>query len=265
MGNCVEAAGSKLCNLIFFCKMFTKSIEIISQINKLGDGSSEKNVADVLSYAYKVFGAKLVFATSLGAEDQALTDMIARYTPQIGVFTLDTGRLPHETYETIEQTQQRYGLKVEILFPEKAEVEEMVNAHGPNLFYKSVEQRKLCCTVRKVNVLRRKLQNFDAWICGLRAEQSVTRSDLKIAERDDANGLIKICPLANWSTEQVWDYIRKNNIPYNKLHDTGYPSIGCEPCTRAIKEGEDLRAGRWWWEQPEHKECGLHFKEKGKK
>ncbi|MDO8301847.1 MAG: phosphoadenylyl-sulfate reductase [Sedimentisphaerales bacterium] len=239
--------------------MFTKSIDIIKRLNGLGESTTDKGVADVLLQAGEAFGTKLVFATSLGAEDQVLTELIARYALPIRIFTLDTGRLPQETYETIEQIRQRYNIHIEMLSPEKAEVEKIVNEHGPNLFYKSVELRKLCCTVRKVHVLRRKLRDFDAWICGLRAEQSVTRSQLKIAEWDEANGLIKLCPLANWSTEQVWQYIREHNVPYNKLHDAGYPSIGCAPCTRAIKEGEDLRAGRWWWEQPEHKECGLHW------
>jgi phosphoadenosine phosphosulfate reductase len=159
----------------------------------------------------------------------------------------------------IEKTRRRYGLEIEVLVPDRLQVEAMAAWHGADLFYDSVENRKLCCHVRKVNVLKRELAGLDAWICGLRREQSVTRTDVQRVEWDDANGLIKINPLADWTTQQVWDYIRANDVPYNVLHDSGYPSIGCAPCTRAIAAGEDIRAGRWWWESPEHKECGLHL------
>ena len=223
------------------------------------------NPAEVLVSASRIFGNKLAFATSLGAEDQVLTDMISRFAPSLAIFTLDTGRLPQETYDLIEATRQKYRLKIEIISPDEAALDAMVTEHGPDLFYQTVELRQLCCGVRKVQPLQRKLKNLDAWICGLRQEQSVTRAELKIADWDEANGLVKICPLANWSTEQVWDYLRQNQAPYNRLHGQGYPSIGCAPCTRAIKAGEDIRAGRWWWESPEHKECGLHaHRSKGK-
>jgi phosphoadenosine phosphosulfate reductase len=205
------------------------------------------------------FGDKIGLATSFGAEDQVLTDMLCKVIKQPVIFTLDTGRLPEETYEVMEATRKKYGIEIEVLFPERAEMEEMVNKCGPNLFYGSIEARKLCCRVRKIGPLRRKLSELDVWICGLRAEQSVTRTELEKIECDNAFGLIKVCPLADWSLERVWEYIRKGDVPYNKLHDGGFPSIGCEPCTRAVKPGEDVRAGRWWWEEPEHKECGLHL------
>jgi len=205
------------------------------------------------------FEGHVALATSFGAEDQVLTDMLCKIDNQPSVFTLDTGRLPEETYEVMQATRERYGIQIDVLFPDYKEVEEMVNKFGPNLFYTSVEARKLCCRVRKIEPLKRKLSGLQAWICGLRAEQSVTRIDLQPIEVDENFGLIKVSPLVDWTTEQVWDYIRENKVPYNKLHDKGYSSIGCAPCTRAIRTGEDIRAGRWWWEEPEHKECGLHL------
>lgn len=221
--------------------------------------AKEMSASELLSYAFKKFGEKVAIASSFGAEDMVLIDMASRLIPKPRVFTLDTGRLPQETYELIERVRERYNIQIEIYFPEKEKVEEMVKKHGPNLFYQSVELRKLCCQVRKVEPLKRALSGLSAWICGLRREQSVTRSQIEKVEIDEANGgILKINPLADWSTAQVWDYIRKNKVPYNALHDRGYPSIGCLPCTRAVKPGEDIRAGRWWWESPEHKECGLH-------
>lgn len=204
------------------------------------------------------FGPRMALATSLGAEDQVLTDMLCKQASNPQVFTLDTGRLPPETYDTIDATNRRYGIRIEMLFPDREQVERMVREGGPNLFYDSVENRKRCCFVRKVEPLRRKLATLDAWITGLRREQAVTRAEVPPVQWDEGNGLIKVNPLADWTTEQVWDYIRRHDVPYNPLHDKGYPSIGCAPCTRAVAPGEDLRAGRWWWEQPEHKECGLH-------
>jgi phosphoadenosine phosphosulfate reductase len=218
------------------------------------------SVEELLKYLAVQFGDKIALATSFGAEDQVLTDMLCKASKSPGIFTLDTGRLPEETYEVMEATRKKYGIEIEILFPEHKRVEEMVNKYGPNLFYGSIEARKLCCQIRKIEPLKRKLNVLQAWICGLRAEQSVTRTELNKIATDNTFGLIKICPLANWSEDKVWDYIRKNDIPYSKLHAKGFPSIGCEPCTRAVKVGEDIRSGRWWWENPEHKECGLHAK-----
>ena len=190
-------------------------------------------------------GDRVAFASSLGAEDQVVTDMLAKITGKPKIFTLDTGRLPEATYQLIDTTRRKYGIDIEILFPDRQKVEEMTNAYGPNLFRDSIENRKLCCRVRKIEPLKRKLATLDAWICGLRSEQSVTRKGLAAVEFDDAFGLIKINPLADWTDWQVWEYIKANNVPYSVLHDAGFPSIGCEPCTRAITQGEDIRAGRW--------------------
>lgn len=214
---------------------------------------------DILLWAESVFAKeKLAFASSLGAEDQVLTHMIHNRNMDISIFTIDTGCLYPESLQLINQTEQKYGFQYEILRPEESSVQEMVSAHGEDLYYKSLELRKNCCRVRKIVPLKKKLDDLDAWICGLRREQSVTRTDLEKVAWDEVFGLVKINPLADWSENQIWDYIRENQIPYHALHDKGYPSIGCVPCTRAIKEGEDVRAGRWWWENKENKECGLH-------
>lgn len=223
---------------------------------------------ELLIYFLDSFQGSLALASSIAAEDQVLTDMICKINPAVKIFTLDTGRLPEETYDVIDKTRRKYGIQIEMLFPDHTQVEEMVNDHGPNLFKESVENRKLCCQVRKIEPLKRALDGFDAWICGLRKEQSITRTQLEPIEWDQQFELIKVSPLLSWSNEQVWEYIRENDVPYNALHDQGYPSIGCNCCTRPIKDGEDIRAGRWWWESPEHKECGLHLNkqvEKGSK
>jgi len=217
-----------------------------------------KGPEEVLRWAYRTFGPKVAFATSLGLEDQVLTDMIARTARRIPIFTLDTGRLFPETYDLIERTCRQYGLHIRVCFPEAARVTRMVEEHGINLFRKSVELRKLCCRVRKVEPLKKALAGLEAWIVGLRSGQAATRSVVKVVDWDEANGLLKISPLADWSLEDVWRYIRARNVPYNPLHDRGFPSIGCACCTRAVRPGEDIRAGRWWWELPEHRECGLH-------
>ena len=219
----------------------------------------------VIAWGLNRFSAlRMNLATSFGAEDQVLADMVVRIDKKIGIFTLDTGRLPQETYDVMELTRSRYGISIEALFPEKDAVEALLAAHGPNQFYRSVELRKSCCHVRKVLSLKKKLSTLSVWICGLRREQAVTRGQVSKVEWDEANGLFKLNPLADWTEKQVWDYIKANDLPYNRLHDQGYPSIGCAPCTRAVKPGEDVRAGRWWWENPEHKECGLHTRDKGK-
>lgn len=212
----------------------------------------------LLAWAAARFGPRLAFASSLGAEDQVLTDMIARLAPSMAIFTIDTGRLPQETHDLLEATRARYGLAIEVLLPQAQDVEELVNCQGTNSFRCGVQQRKACCHARKVKPLCRRLAGLDAWVTGLRREQAVTRSDLRSVEWDEAHGLVKINPLADWTQQQVWDYIAARGVPYNALHDRGYPSIGCAPCTRAVEPGQDVRAGRWWWEQPEHKECGLH-------
>ena len=204
------------------------------------------------------FGARVALATSMGIEDQIITRMLVDVctTPQI--FTLDTGRLPQETYDVIAVTNESYDLRIEMLFPDRRDVEPLLNAQGPEMFRHSVEARRACCRARKVLPLKRKLAGLRAWITGLRQEQALTRRNVPRIEWDSDNDLIKINPLADWTTGQVWAYAREHGMPYNQLHDLGYSSIGCAPCTRAVSDGEDLRAGRWWWEQPEHKECGLH-------
>lgn len=204
------------------------------------------------------FGNRLVLASSLAVEDQVLTDMAVAIDPSVSIITLDTGRLPRETHETIQATQNYYDIDIRVLSPDPARVEAMVGRHGPDLFYESVEKRKLCCQVRKIEPLRRALQEKEVWVCGLRREQSVTRTELERIQWDEQFGLIKLAPLLDWRIDAVWEYVRRHDVPYNVLHERGYPSIGCAPCTRAVRDGRDLRAGRWWWEPPEHKECGLH-------
>lgn len=202
--------------------------------------------------------APVVFANSFGAEDMVLTDLIGRYYPAIEMFTLDTGRLPEETYSLMQQVEDRYHIHIRLYFPESTAVEEYVAQHGPNGFYDSVELRKACCHMRKVVPLKRALRGKRAWITGLRRDQAPTRKDLTEVEFDPDNGLQKISPLLDWELSDVWAYLKEFRVPYNLLHDKGYTSIGCAPCTRAITPGEDVRAGRWWWENPETKECGLH-------
>ncbi|MBM4104665.1 MAG: phosphoadenylyl-sulfate reductase [Planctomycetes bacterium] len=214
---------------------------------------------EILDYVAGLFDGKIAFATSFGAEDQVLTDMLWRLGRKIRIFTLDTGRLPQETYDVMEAVKEKYNLDIKVYFPDALRVETMVGQKGPNLFYRSVENRKSCCQVRKVEPLRRALTGLEAWICGLRREQAVTRQNIETVAWDEQFELFKICPLALWSQQDVWNYIQQNNVPYHPLHDKGYPSIGCAPCTRAIGPDEDIRAGRWWWEEPEHKECGLHW------
>jgi len=213
---------------------------------------------EIISFVAGEFPGKVCFASSLGLEDQAITHMIASSGIAVSIFTMDTGRLFQETHSLIDRTRERYGIDIKVIFPERKAVESMVRQHGMNLFYKSIENRILCCGVRKKEPSKRVLKGMSAWISGLRRTQSSTRRGLHVAEWDEDNGLFKFSPLAFWSLEQVWEYIRRNNVPYNPLHDKGFPSIGCMPCTRAIKPGEDIRSGRWWWEDASRKECGLH-------
>ena len=202
-----------------------------------------------------------VFASSLGAEDMVLTDLIVREGLPIGIFSLDTGRLPAETHDLIATVRRHYGLTLRLYYPRHDLVEAWTSEHGINAFYESVELRKGCCHVRKVEPLQRALAGQRAWITGMRAQQASTRDGLPLRSVDTANGgLEKFNPLAEWSESEVWAYIRQHGVPYNALHDRFYPSIGCAPCTRAVAAGEDVRAGRWWWENPESKECGLHVR-----
>lgn len=204
---------------------------------------------------------EVTFANSLGAEDMVLADLILSEKLPIEIFSLDTGRLPAETYTLMGEVEQHYGTRLKVFFPDGNAVEQYVRNNGINAFYDSVELRKGCCYIRKVEPLRRALAGKKAWITGMRAGQSATRTDLPLREFDAGNGLEKYNPLADWSEQEVWAYIRIFSVPYNALHDQFYPSIGCAPCTRAIAVGEDVRAGRWWWEHPDSKECGLHVKE----
>jgi phosphoadenosine phosphosulfate reductase len=200
------------------------------------------------------------FASSMGAEDMVLTDLINRNGIGIEIFTLDTGRLPPETYDLMARAEKHYGEHPVTWFPKHDAVEAYVRTHGINAFYDSVELRKACCAMRKVEPLTRALAGKKAWVTGMRAQQSATRSDLPEREFDEARGLEKFNPLSSWTEREIWVYIHTHDVPYNALHEQFFPSIGCQPCTRAISPGEDVRAGRWWWENPESKECGLHVK-----
>lgn len=233
------------------------------EIESLAEKFDAASPQNVLKWAFQTFHPKIALASSFGLEDVALIDLMVKINPQARVFTLDTGRLHQETYNIMDRIRDRYGIRVEVYFPDAASVEKMVNEHGLNLFYKSIDLRKTCCGIRKVEPLKRALSGLDAWITGLRRDQAVTRASVRKIELDTEHGnIVKINPITDWTLDDVWSYIRVNDVPYNVLHDRGFPSIGCEPCTRAVKPGEDPRAGRWWWELPEQKECGLHVKTK---
>jgi len=217
----------------------------------------ESSLPEALRMVAELFPGKVVFSSSLGQEDQVITDTIFKNDIPVQIFTLDTGRLFNETYELLDKTTARYKKQVQVYFPEAADVETFVATKGINSFYESVENRKECCYIRKVKPLNRALAGAKVWITGLRAGQSENRKDMAIIEWDESRQLFKFNPLIHWSYDDVLDYIKKFNVPYNTLHDKGFISIGCAPCTRAIEPGEDARAGRWWWEAS-HKECGLH-------
>jgi phosphoadenosine phosphosulfate reductase len=228
-------------------------------IEKLKKDFTGKIPQEIIRWGLDFFGTdKIALSSSIGAEDQVLTDMILKINPAARIFTLDTGRLPQETLDTAHETMKIYGMRYEVLTPDSKDVAEMEKSFGLSLFYESIEKRKLCCEVRKIRPLRKILSTLSAWICGIRKEQNITRADIEKIAWDENFSLIKLCPLADWTEKDVWNYIRKNDVPYNKLHDKGYPSIGCAPCTRAVKPGEHPRAGRWWWEKEDKKECGLH-------
>jgi len=235
------------------------------RVKQLNIKARSLDAQGIIKLAYDEFSSKVSFATSLGEEDQVITDMIAKIAPGISIFTLDTGRLFVETYDLMAKNQKKYNkLNFKIYYPDTKRVEEMVRTKGINLFYESVENRKLCCHVRKVEPLQRALADADAWMGGLRREQAVTRAGLEPVEWDETNKKIKFNPLYNWSLAQVREYIKKNQVDISPLHAQGFVSIGCAPCTRAIKPGEDIRAGRWWWENIEQKECGLNNNPKWK-
>jgi phosphoadenosine phosphosulfate reductase len=216
-----------------------------------------EQVKAVLAAAARDF-SPVTFANSLGAEDMVLTDLIAKHQSGIEMFSLDTGRLPQETYDLMQEVRKRYSVPLKIYFPDSVLIEEYVAQNGVNGFYDSVELRKRCCHIRKVEPLKRALVGKRAWITGMCRDQAVTRAILGVSSFDADHGLQKFNPLLDWTNAEVWEYIKQNDVPYNKLHDRFYPSIGCEPCTRSVTPGEDIRSGRWWWENPENKECGLH-------
>lgn len=228
----------------------------------------KKSTFEIIEWALDTFKEKIALASSFSIEDVVLIDMVVKISKKLNlvprIFTLDTGRLNQETYDLMDEIKNKYNIKIEVYFPNYEEVEQMVQQHGFNLFYKSLEFRRLCCNIRKVRPLNRIMKSLDAWICGLRKEQSVTRCGLKKLEYEKRlidgveKEIIKLNPLIDWTEKEVWDYIKENNVPYNVLYDRGYTSIGCEPCTRPVKKIEDIRAGRWWWEDPDKKECGLH-------
>ncbi|HMP90140.1 MAG TPA: phosphoadenylyl-sulfate reductase [Kiritimatiellia bacterium] len=235
------------------------SLNLTSELNAVWAGVNTDDAHAVLSKALELWHPRIALASSFSLEDAVVTHLLMDIRKDAVVFALDTGRLNPETYECAEALRRRYGLKIQWYFPERVAVEELERNKGLFSFRESVENRKECCGIRKVEPLRRALSELDAWVTGLRREQSVTRTELQAVERDSANGgIYKVNPIAGWTLEDLWAFTHKNKIPYNRLYDQGYTSIGCAPCTRAIQPGEDQRAGRWWWENPEHKECGLH-------
>jgi phosphoadenosine phosphosulfate reductase len=227
---------------------------IINTINE-----KSKNVISLIQKNIEKLHS-VAFANSLGAEDMVLVDLIRKNKLNVEIFSIDTGRLPSETYHLIQEVEDKYEFKIKIYFPNQEKVESYVNLNGINAFYNSLDLRKSCCGIRKVEPLNRALKDKKAWITGMRQEQSQTRQTLQEEEFDEAHQSQKLNPLSSWSENEIWAYIKMNEVPYNALHDQFYPSIGCAPCTRAISEGEDVRAGRWWWEDPQNKECGLHVK-----
>jgi phosphoadenosine phosphosulfate reductase len=241
----------------------SSSLSLAVSPEELGAASRElleASAEEVLAWVERRFGARAAIASSFGAEDMVLIDLARTHAPSVRLFTLDTGRLPPETYELMDVVRRRYGVEIETYFPDRARVEQLQSTQGYFSFKQSIEARKECCGIRKVEPLGRALAGREAWVTGLRREQSVTRTAVQAVETDADHGLIKVNPLVRWSGPEVWAYIKAKGVPYNALHDRGYPSIGCAPCTRAVKPYDDERAGRWWWESPENRECGLHVR-----
>jgi len=231
----------------------------MGKLEELRSGFRNRSAKDILVETEKQFRNKSAFSTALNLEDQVITDLIVRNKLDIPIFTLDTGRLFDETYDLLSRTEEHYNIKIKVYFPEALDVEEYIEDHGINSFYNDIELRKKCCYLRKVKPLQKALNGKLCWICGLRKSQSVTRSNFDSIEYDEKFDVFKVSPLITWTKEQIDNYIVKYNVPVNKLNYEGYPSIGCSCCTRAISDNENIRAGRWWWESPEQKECGLHF------
>jgi phosphoadenosine phosphosulfate reductase len=228
------------------------------QLTAIAEKIKDLDPVEALRYFAEAYKGKIVFSTSFGWEDQVITHMIFANDIPIDVFTLETGRLFPETYYVWNRTLEIYKKPILAYHPQAELLQDMVNAKGPNSFYESVENRKQCCYIRKLEPLKRALEGNQLWVTGIRAEQSLNRHDMSNLEWDEQNQMVKFHPIFYWSLDEVKEYIKKNNIVYNTLHDKGFPSIGCAPCTRAVREGEDFRAGRWWWEDQSKKECGLH-------
>lgn len=227
-------------------------------ITQIKNDIADLEPLDIIRYIQDNFGTDAVFSTSFGIEDQVITHLIAQAGSKASIFTLETGRLFPETYYVWNRTLEKYKLPIKAYYPNTAAVEEMVNQKGPSSFYESVENRKECCYIRKIEPLHRAIKGFKVWITGIRADQSANREDMQSVEWDEANNIIKIHPIFHWTLSDVETFLKSNGIPYNPLHDKGFPSIGCQPCTRAVQPGDDFRAGRWWWEDKSKKECGLH-------
>lgn len=227
---------------------------------KLNEDLQGKSTQEVVAFFLENYKDGVSLSSSLAVEDQTITDIMLKINKEAKIFTLDTGRLHPETYDVMDATNLKYNIKIDVYFPNAQDVQELYKSQGVNGHYESIEKRKTCCSIRKIKPLKRALKDVTIWFTGLRASQSVTRTTMPLVEYDSNFDVIKVNPIINWSEDDVWTYIKENKVPYNKLHDQGFPSIGCAPCTRAVRDGEDIRAGRWWWENPEHKECGLHKK-----
>lgn len=229
-------------------------------LSTLNNEYKNKTPEEVISLTINELScSRVILASSMSIEDQVLTDMLLKINSKARIFFIDTGRHFQKTYDLMEETMQRYKMNYEVYAPESGELEPIVSKYGPNFFYESVELRRKCCEIRKVKPLKRALSSVDGWICGLRREQSTTRQQLEIFEWDEGHSIYKINPITFWTEDQVWEYIKKYNVPYSNLYNNDFRSIGCQPCTRAVKPGEDVRSGRWWWEDPDKKECGLHI------
>lgn len=229
-------------------------------LDKINKELEHESALNIIKWAYRTFDHNTIkLSTSFGAEGMVMIHILANTIENPKIFTIDTGRLFHSTYDVWQEVIDKYKVKIETFYPDAKDIAELVNPEGPNLFYKSVENRKKCCYVRKVKPLKKALADADVWMSGLRRSQSESRNEIQIVSYNETHDCYKIAPLVNWSENDVWEYIRNNGVPYDKHHDRGYFTIGCEPCTRPVRPAEGLRSGRWWWESEEHKECGLHI------